>query len=138
MFLGGVCHNQHHVTLLGTGSGQQGSHLLFGEELTEGGSGSLLHPTHPGKALGTDALHHLGELVDLLAGQRSGSALGIQAADGTTALNGRGEHAKAAALDCVSQVDDLHAKAGIRLIRAVALHGVGVCQARKRRGNIHI
>ena len=74
-------------------------------------------PAGVGQALGTVGLYKIGQLIDLLAGELFGSALGINAADRAAAGNGAGENGKFGVLQDLGKIVQLEVKAGIGLIR---------------------
>ena len=91
----GVGDDEQQVALLGVQRLMNAGDLLIGEEFLKAGGKPLVRPAGIGKTLGTVGFYKIGELVDLLAGELFGSALGIDAAHRAAAGNGTGEYRKA-------------------------------------------
>lgn len=77
----GVGHDEQQVALFGLQRLVNSRDLLLGEEFLKAGGAALVGPAGVGQALGTVGLYKIGQLIDLLAGELFGSALGIDAAD---------------------------------------------------------
>ncbi len=121
----GVSNDQDEVARLSLSGSSHGLHCVLGDELIKGrGDGAVVSDADPGKALGANALGLLGQFLHALLGDGSISALGRDGADTAASLNGALEDAEAAAFYGFAQVIDFHAVAGIRLVGAVALHGL--------------
>ena len=116
--------------------GAERGHLLVGEELDDRArDGAVLAEGDPGQALGAKRGSHAGELIDLGTGPGAGT-LGVDGLDDAAALKGGGEDLEAAVLDDLGQVDELHAKAAVRAVDAVLVHGVGVLDAVQREADV--
>ena len=123
-----VRHNQHHVALFAAQEGQQTGKLLLIHKLRKRAVRLLLRPADIGQTLGADALGLLGQLVDGLAGEGGCGVLGDDAAHRAALRNRVCKDREAAVLDLLGQVNQLHAKAGVRLVRTEALHRLAVGQ----------
>ena len=112
-------------------------HLLVGEELDDGAvHGAVLAEGDPSQALGAERRGDLGELVDLRTRPGAG-ALGVDGLDHMTLrVGGAGEHLEGGGGEHIGQVDELHAIAGVGLVRTVGVHGVPVGNAAQRRGHL--
>ena len=120
----GVADQQQHVAGLGVQGGVQGGLLGIGQELLEAGGSAIGGQAAVSQALGTVGLGDLAQLVNILAGQLVGQALGVDGADGTASFQHSGKGLELGALEHLGHVLDLQAKAGIRLIGAEAAHGL--------------
>ena len=125
----GVGDDEQQVALLGLQCLVNSRDLLLGEEFLKAGGAALVGPAGVGQALGTVGLDEIGQLIDLLAGELFGSALGIDAADRAAAGNGAGENGKFGILQDLGKIVQLEVKAGIGLINTVVIHGVLVLDA---------
>ena len=132
----GVGNDEQQVALLGVQRLVNAGDLLLGEEFLKAGGKTLMRPAGIGKTLGAVGFYKIGELVDLLAGELFGSALGIDATHRAAAGNGAGEYRKAGIFEDLGKIVQLEVKAGIGLIDAVVIHGVLILDAAERRFEI--
>ena len=124
--------NQHDIALLRACLFADCSELALFEELAEGAGGLCINPADVCKTLCADALDHLDQLVDLLAGERLGSVLRGDAADRAAVSERICKDRELRSLHSLREIGDLHAKAQIGLIGAKAVHRFGVGEARQR------
>ena len=125
----GVGNDKQQVALLGVQRLVDAGDLLLGEELFKAGGTSLMGPAGVGQPLGTVGLYKIGQLIDLLAGELFGSALGIDAPHRAAPGDGAGEYRKAGILQDLGEIVQPQVEAGIGLIDAVVIHGVLVFDA---------
>ena len=115
---------QQQIARLAAHGGHQRAHLLLRHELGKGRfQAAVLVDRHISQTLGPETLGILHQGVDLLSGHMA-LALGVDAADGTAALQGVLEHRELAALHYLRHVLKLHTKAQVRLVGAETVHGL--------------
>ena len=131
-----VRHDEHHVALLGTEAVYYRVKLSVLEELREGAGRLVLHPADIRQSLCAYSLGVLGELVYFLSRVDPCAVLDDYRPYRAARLYRRAEHYKINILDRFGDVLNLHAEACVRLVRAVAVHGVGIGQPREREGYI--
>ncbi len=110
--------------------------LVLPHKFPEGATGLFLHPANECQTLGTDALDHFRELVDLFPGQGACRLLCHNGTDAAPGFDGTGKYPKAAVLHIFADVLDLHTVSGIRLIRAKPVHGLCIGQTGQGQGNL--
>ena len=131
-----VCAEHHEVTGLHVEGGLHGLDLVVGEELEDGaGDGAVAAVGDPGHALGAELDGHLADLVDLRAGHVA-CALGVDGLDHAAAGQRGGEDLEVAVGDDLAQVDELHAKAAVRAVDAVAVHSICILDAVEREAHV--
>ena len=127
---------ENHLVFIGNDQDQVacfGAHcrldrLIFflGQELGVGGRDlARLRPLEPSKSLCLVGLDELYQRINLLTGE-AGAALDIDGTYGTAVLHRTREHLEAAILHYLGEIGQLISKANVGLVRAEALHCLGI------------
>ena len=119
-----VRHEQQQIPGLGPSLLLDGVDLLRGEELGKGALEPIGLEAHPGQALGPINLHEGRELIQLFPGELFRAPLDVDAAHAAARLHGPRKGPEAAALHRVAHIAQLQPIPGIRLVGAIAVHGL--------------
>ena len=120
----GIADDQQHIAGLNIQRGIKSSLLGIGQELFKAGGGALCGQAAVGQTLGAVGLGDLAELVDVLAAQLVGHALGVDGADRAAGLQHSGEGLELSALEHLGHILNLQPEAGVGLVGAEAAHGL--------------
>src|SRR6185369_17427787 len=107
--------------------------LTVGQELDDRRLPLAAGDLDPGQTLGAVNGRERPEIVDLLARHRR-AALDVDGLDLAAAVDGRAEYLEARRREHARQVDELHRKARVRAVGAVARDGFVPAHARERVG----
>ena len=111
-----ICHNENHVALGTVQTGQDLVQLALRQELCERAGRLLIVPANECQSLCTDALCLFGQLVDFLSCQHGSCIFCHDCPNAAAGFQCRTEYHKVYVLDCVRQILQFHAEAGIRLV----------------------
>ena len=113
--------------------------LILAQELGKGRSHlAVRSQLHPCQTLGTIGLDKILQLVNFLARELVCRTVDVNQTDGTAIGNRTVEYLKGAILCDIRNIHNFIAKAQIRLIRAILVHGILPLHARQRQLNVHI
>ena len=125
-----VRYDEDNVALFAAEGVEQCAQLFFAHEFSKGAVWFFVSPADECKTFCTDTFCLFGQFVDCFSGQSGCCILCNDAANRTALSNCICKYREGAVLNLFGEVNNFHAKAGIRLVRTITFHCFVEGQAR--------